>query len=58
MSRFGLHIGHKITRLRDIGTMTCDYDDDRFTLCKSSHGHGQKSWSKKSRSPVSRVNNN
>jgi hypothetical protein len=56
MSIFSLHIGHKTTglrdaRLRDIGTMTCDYDDDRFILGKSSHG--QWSWSKKA--PKSRV---
>ena len=61
MSIFSLHIGHKFrfhgmrTGLRDIGTMTCDYDDDRFTLGKSSHSHGQWSWSKSPEVPCLEV---
>lgn len=42
MSRFSLHIGYKTTRLRDIETMTCDYDYDRFDECLSGHGLYQK----------------
>ena len=56
MSIFSLHID---ARLRDYGTMTCDYDNDCFNQRlkfqhsrKSGHGHCQWSLSK---SPVSHV---
>ena len=63
MSKFSVHKRHETTRLRDYGTMTCDYDNDHFNQelkfqysRESGHSHGQWSWSKSPEVPRQQLN--